>query len=103
MVAIERQLPVDGETVADAIPLRLRRTGGSPRQVFVLCLVGAVALAVFASRDLVSWLDRMGGGPAVQPIQQAAAAWDGAMAQLGLVRPHEALRATIRDLLDRQW
>jgi len=60
-------------------------------------------LALFASRDLVAWLDRMGGGPVLQPIEHAAAQWDGAMERLGLVWPHDALRATIRELIDRQW
>jgi hypothetical protein len=104
MVAGDRELP--SATVApsaDAIPPRLRRRGGSPRQVFALTLVGALVLAVFASRDLSTWLDRMGGGPILEPIQRAAAQWDGAMERLGLVRPHEALRGTIRQLLDWQW
>jgi hypothetical protein len=45
----------------------------------------------------------MGGGPILEPIQRAAAQWDGAMERLGLVRPHEVLRGTIRQLLDWQW
>ena len=32
-----------------------------------------------------------------------AADWDRAMAALGLVEPHEALRRTIRHLLDWEW
>ena len=31
------------------------------------------------------------------------AEWDGAMARLGLVRPHEVLRLAIRRLLDWKW
>jgi len=104
MVAAEGGLP--GNTAAssaDAIPLKLRQSGGAPRQVLVLTLVGTLVLAVFASRDLSTWLDRMGGGPILEPIQRAAAQWDGAMERLGLVRPHEALRLTIRQLLDWEW
>jgi len=104
MVAVEGELPSAGAAPsADAIPLRLRQRGGAPRQVLVLTVIGTLVLAVFASRDLSAWLDRMGGGPILEPIQRAAAQWDGAMDRLGLVRPHEALRLTIRQLLDWEW
>lgn len=104
MVAAEREpAPTTAAPSADAIPLDLRRRGGSPRQVLVLTLVGALVLAVFASHDLSTWLDRMGGGPALEPLQHAAAAWDGAMGKLGLARPHEALRVAMRRMLDWQW
>jgi hypothetical protein len=95
--------PIDAAPSADAIPLRLRRRGGAPRQVFAITLVGTLVLAMFASRDLSSWLDRLGDGPFAQPLQEAAAEWDGAMARLGLVRPHEVLRLAIRRLLDWKW
>jgi len=105
MVAVERELP--GLAVpppsADAIPLALRRKGGTPRQVFAIALVGTLVLAVFASHDLSSWLDRMGDGPVLAPLQRAAAAWDGAMARLGLTWPAEELRDAIRQALDAQW
>lgn len=104
MVAVERELrepaPAPVAPSADAIPLRLRRTGGSPRQVFAMALVGALVLAVFASHDLVTWLDRLGDGPVLAPAQRLAAQWDGAMDSLGLTRPHELLRDAMRRLLD---
>jgi hypothetical protein len=108
MVAVERELPeaviAEAPSVgADAIPLALRRRGGSARQVLAVTLIGAVVLAIFASRDLASWLDRMGTDPMLRPIQQAAAEWDRAMDRLGLTRPAEALRDFIRGALDRQW
>jgi hypothetical protein len=104
MVVVESKLPsASAAPSVDAIPLRLRQSGGSPRQVLVLTLIGTLVLAVFASRDLSTWLDRMGGGPILEPMQRAAAQWDGAMERLGLVRPHEALRGTIRQLLDWEW
>ena len=87
----------------DAIPLKLRRRGGSPRQVLALTLVGTVVLAIFASRDLSSWLDRMGDGPILAPLQTAAAAWDGAIDRLGMTGPPAVLRLAIRRLLDWQW
>jgi hypothetical protein len=104
MVAVEGELPsASPAPSADAIPLKLRRRGGSPRQVFALTLVGALVLAVFASHDLSSWLERAGGGPILDAIQRVAGEWDGAMDKLGLARPHEALRDVIRQLLDWQW
>lgn len=108
MVAIEGELTSTTAAVAavpsaDAIPLKLRRRGGSPRQVFAITLIGTLVLAVFASSDLSSWLDRLGDGPVLVPLQHAAADWDDAMAKLGLVWPHEELRLAIRRLLDWQW
>jgi hypothetical protein len=105
MVAVEREAgrPTTTTPAADAIPLGLRRRGGSAWQVLVISLIGAIVLAVFASRDLSSWLDRMGGGPVLDPIQRLAAGWDDGMARFGLTRPHEALRAGMRRLLDWEW
>jgi len=94
---------VNAAVSADAIPPRLRRHGGSPRQVLVLTLVGTLVLAVFAAPDLASWLDRMDGGPIIKPLQRAAAEWDDAVGRLGLTRPHEILRAATRRLLDLEW
>jgi len=102
MVAVAREITTTTPST-DAIPLRLRRGSGSPRQVFVLALVGAIVLALFASRDLTSWLNRLGDGPIVAPLQHAAAEWDDAMAAPGLVRPHEALRLAIHRLLEWEW
>lgn len=105
MVAVERELPeVTVSTIsADAIPPRLRRHGGTPRQVVALTLVGTLLLAVFASHDLSSWLDRMGDAPVLVPLQRAAAGWDAAMTRLGLSGPPVALRGAIHRLLDWRW
>jgi hypothetical protein len=108
MVALERELPEpaplpEPAASTDAIPLPLRRHGGTPRQVLALSLVGAVVLAVFASHDLSSWLDRFGGGPTLAPLQHAAATWDRAMDWLGLTRPEQATRDLIQRLLDWEW
>lgn len=105
MVAVEGQLisTTTAAPSADAIPLKLRRGRGSPRQVFAITLIGTLVLAIFASRDLSSWLDRLGDGPVLVPLQHAAADWDEAMIKLGLVRPNEALRLAIHRLLDWQW
>ena len=107
MVAIERELTGGAAAPAgssgDAIPLALRRTGGSPRQVLALVVIGTLVLALFASRDLSSWLYRMGDGPGLVPLQRAAAEWNGAMTRLGLALPQEALRHAIGRALDWQW
>lgn len=104
MVALERELPpVVAPPSADAIPLRLRRSGGTSRQVFALALIGTFVLPLFASRDLSSWLNRMGDGPLLTPLQHAAMQWDGAMHRLGLTRPPAILRQTLQHLLDWQW
>ena len=68
-----------------------------------MALIGAVVLALFASRDLTSWLNRFGDGPIIGPLQHAAVEWDDAMETLRLVRPHEAMRLAIHRLLDWQW
>lgn len=106
MVDVRRERPPAAPPPSpDAIPLKLRVRcgGGSARQVFALTLIGAIVLAMFASRDLTSWLNRLGDGPILAPLQHAAAEWDDAMATLGLVRPHEALRLAIHRLLDWEW
>lgn len=107
MVALERELPSFAEPrpapAADAIPLRLRRHGGTPRQILALSLIGSLTLAVFASHDLSSWLDRMGDGPLLGPLQHAAARWDRAMDGAGLTRPADALRDMMQRMLDWDW
>jgi hypothetical protein len=103
MVALRQDLTRTAPASADAIPLRLRRRGGSPGQVLSLTLIGTLVLAVFASHDLSTWLDRMGGGAVLEPLQNAAASWDAAMARLDLTLPHEALRTAMRRMLDWRW
>lgn len=105
MVALERELsqPAAPTISADAIPLKLRRRGGTPRQVFAMVIVGTTVLALFASRDLASWTERLGDSPTALQAQQLAAAWDDHMAALGLTGPHEALRDALRRFLDWQW
>jgi hypothetical protein len=104
MAAIEREPPpASPSPSADAIPRALRRGGGTARQVLAVAMIGTLVLAVFASHDLAAWLDRMGDGPVVVPLQRAASAWDGAMARLGLTLPSEALREAMQGVLDRTW
>lgn len=85
--------------VTDAIPPRLRRTGGTPGRVLLMCLIGTLVLGFFASRDLVTWTQRF-ENPA---LNRLAERWDGWMAAAGLVRPQETLRAAIARLTDLGW
>lgn len=103
MAVLERELvDTPPQPAADAIPARLRRSGGSPRQVLVITLIGTVVLALFASRDLSSWAERL-SGPLAEQTQNFASVWDQAMAELGLVRPHETLRSAISHFLEYRW
>ena len=104
MAVLERELPqTTPQPAADAIPARLRRHGGSPRQVLVISLIGSVALALFGSRDLASWAERLGGGPLIEEVQGLASGWDQAMTALGLTGPHDKLRSAVIRLLDCEW
>jgi hypothetical protein len=108
MVAVERELTETLPTAAapvtaDAIPLALRRRGASPRQVLAMTVVGIFVLALFASRDLPSWVRGVGDESVVERAEAGTVKWDDAMESLGLVRPHEALRALVRRLLDARW
>jgi hypothetical protein len=89
--------------VTDAIPPALRRGGTNPRQVLAICLIGAIALAFFASRDTPGWAERLGDSSFDHRLRSIASAWDGAMETLGLTHPHDALRATMGRTLDWQW
>ena|SRR5205823_13064300 len=108
MVAVERELtetlpPATAPVTADAIPLALRRRGASPRQVLAMSVVGILVLALFASRELPSWVRGIGDERVVERTETGAVKWDDAMASLGLVRPHEALRAWLSWALELKW
>jgi hypothetical protein len=91
--------PPRAPLVTDAIPPRLRRTGTTPRGVLLVCAIGTLVLGLFASRDLVTWTQRFDN----PPLQRLVEEWDGWMAKLGLVRPHETLRSTVVRLVDMSW
>ena len=91
--------PPRAQLVTDAIPPRLRRTGTTPRGVLLIYVIGTLVLGLFASRDLVTWTQRFDNPPLNHLVQK----WDGWMADLGLVRPHETLRSTVARLVDLSW
>ena len=103
MVAVFREPAPEAPVAADAIPVRLRRLGGSPRQVFALAIFASMVLAVFAAPDLPGWADRLGDAPFAEAAGDAARAWSRAIAKLGLDRPHNAIRDAVRGALDAQW
>lgn len=89
--------------VTDAIPSTLRRGGATQRQVLGICLVGAIVVACFGSRDTPGWAERLGDSWLDHRLRTIAGSWDGAMEQLSLTVPHEALRAAMGRALDWQW
>jgi hypothetical protein len=89
--------------ITDAIPARLRRGGASPRQVLGICLIGALVLAFFASRDTPGWAERLGDSWVDHQLRTIAGSWDSAMEQLHLTDPHETLRGAINRALDGRW
>jgi len=89
--------------VTDAIPPPLRRRGASPRQVAAVSLIGAVALALFASRDTPGWAERLGDSPLDHELRSVAGYWDQTMETLRLTVPHDRLRDAMQRGLDWQW
>ncbi len=89
--------------VTDAIPPVLRRRGVSQRQVLALALVGALAVALFASRDTPGWAERLGDSALDHRIRDIAGVWDATMDRAGLAVPHDRLREAMQHALDWQW
>ena len=89
--------------VTDAVPPALRQRGANSRRMLAVCLIGAIALALFASRDTPGWAERLGNSPLDHEVRAVVESWDRAMEALGLVRPHKMLRAAMQRLLERQW
>jgi hypothetical protein len=74
----------------------------TPRNVLVMVLTGAAAAALLGSHGLLSWAGALSSR--TSPAMEAnAAAWDGALARLGLVRPYEALRGELRAVEGRRF
>ena len=89
--------------VTDAIPPILRGGGASPRQMLGICLLGALVLAFFASRDTPGWAERLGDSWLDHRLRTITGSWDSAMETLRFTDPHEALRAAMGRALDWQW
>ena len=89
--------------VTDAIPPSLRRRGVSQRQLLATVLVGALVVALFASRDTPGWAERLGDSALDHRLRSVAGAWEGVMERLGLTGPHDRLREAMQRALDWQW
>jgi hypothetical protein len=89
--------------VTDAIPPESRRRGITQRLVLVACLVGALTVALFASRDMPGWAERLGDTALDHRLRDIAGAWDETMERLGLTAPHDRLRDAMQRALDWQW
>ena len=89
--------------VTDAIPPSLRRRGISQRQLLATVLVGALVVALLASRDTPGWAERLGDTALDHRVRDIAGAWDAAMERLGLTVPHERLREAMQRALDWPW
>ena len=105
MAALERPLPpvATSPVSADAIPLTLRRRGGTTRQVLAMTAIGAIVLVLFAASDLPGWADRLGDGPSADAVRPLAQEWNRVMAQLGFDRPHDALRDAVQRMQEWRW
>jgi hypothetical protein len=89
--------------VTDAIPAALRRRGVSQCQVFLMCLAGALLVALLASRDTPGWAERLGDTWLDHRVRDIAGAWDETMETLGLTAPHDRIRDAMHRILDWQW
>ena len=89
--------------VTDAIPSPLRRRGITACQFLVTALIGALMLALFASRDTPGWAERLGDTALDHHIRNIVGAWDATMERLGLTAPHDQLRGAMQHALDWQW
>jgi hypothetical protein len=89
--------------VTDAIPPKLRRRGITQRQFLVTALVGALVLALFASRDTPGWAERLGNSALDHQLRSIVGTWDTTMERLRLTRPHDGLRDAMQRVLDWQW
>ena len=89
--------------VTDAIPRSLRRGGVTVRQMLAACLIGAIALALFASSDTPGWAERLGDSALDHRLRGIAGAWDATMERLNFAAPHDQLRDAMQRALGWQW
>ena len=89
--------------VTDAIPPALRKRGVTTCQFLVTALIGALILALFASRDTPGWAERLGDTALDHQARNMVGAWDATMERLGLTAPHDRLRGAMQRALDWQW
>ncbi|HKO07996.1 MAG TPA: hypothetical protein VJ487_09810 [Alphaproteobacteria bacterium] len=89
--------------VSDGIPAEARRNSASFGQSFVACALGAVVLALLASRGLPSWAERLEFDGLAEFFGPKVAQYDEALSRIGLTLPYDELRRTARWLIAREW
>ncbi|MFI5023088.1 MAG: hypothetical protein ACHQRJ_15745 [Alphaproteobacteria bacterium] len=89
--------------LSDGIPAEARRNSASFGQSFVACALGAVVLALLASRSLPSWAERLESAALAEVLGPKVAQFDEALARFGLTLPHDALRRAARRLVTLKW
>ena len=83
---------------ADAIPPSDRRHTASPRGVLIACLLGAVMLLLFCSRELPGWADQK-----LPELSDTAKAIDDTLDAVHLIAPYAAIHAFMQRLADRRF
>jgi hypothetical protein len=76
---------------------------GSAREVAIGAFVATLLLALFGSSGLQGWADAKGDGRIAAIVDNGVAAWSGLTSGVGLTRPHDALRRSIRRVEQTGW
>jgi hypothetical protein len=82
----------------DAIPPQDRRHTASPRGVLIACVLGAVILLLFCSRELPNWADQK-----LPELSDTAKAIDDTLDAMGLSAPYDAIHTLMQRLADRRF
>lgn len=69
---------------------------GAPRRVAAAILIGISLAAVFGSGPTLRWTETLPDSRLTAALHDAAARWNETLSALGLSKPHDWLRATIR-------
>jgi hypothetical protein len=83
---------------ADAIPPFDRKHTAGPRGVLIACLLGAVMLLIFCSRELPAWADQQ-----LPELSDTAKAIDDALDAAHLTAPYDAIHTFMQRLSDRRF
>ena len=82
----------------DAIPQADRKHSANARGMLIACLLGAVMLLLFCSRELPGWADQK-----LPELSDAAKAIDDTLDAVHLTAPYGAIHAFMQRLADRRF
>jgi hypothetical protein len=82
----------------DAIPPSDRKHAASPRGVLIACLLGAIVLLLFCSRELSAWADQK-----LPELSDATKAIDDTLDAIYLAAPYDAIHAFMQRLSDKRF